>query len=253
MCSRGAFPFPRRQADVPFAGAARYTPGVRAKVLGVALTSVALSVGVAARAEPAAPSSQSETARPPDVIPDCEQQLATLGVSFRPARVPLQRNRGAYTCGTEQAVVYVRGPTALRYNIAPVVSCSLALALARFERLAQEEAAKRFGRSLVRVEQGGTYSCRKMSRFRHLVSEHSFANAIDIRAFVLQDGTRISILRDFGSLHRPPSAKGSFLRDLSRRLYDEAVFSVVLTPFWDALHRDHLHFDMARYRVDGTR
>jgi hypothetical protein len=31
------------------------------------------------------------------------------------------------------------------------------------------------------------------------------------------------------------------------------VFSVVLTPYWDALHRDHFHLDLARYRVDGTR
>jgi len=28
---------------------------------------------------------------------------------------------------------------------------------------------------------------------------------------------------------------------------------VVLTPFFDRLHRDHLHLDLARYRVDGTR
>jgi hypothetical protein len=44
-----------------------------------------------------------------------------------------------------------------------------------------------------------------------------------------------------------------FLRSLARRLYDEDVFSVVLTPFFDALHRDHFHLDLARYRLDGTR
>ena len=104
------------------------------------------------------------------------------------------------------------------------------------------------------IEQGGTYNCRRMARFQNLVSEHSYANAIDIRAFVLADGQRISVLRDFGPTGRPAtSRKGIFLRQLSRRLYDEGVFSVVLTPYWDALHRDHFHFDMARYRVDGTR
>ena len=71
---------------------------------------------------------------------------------------------------------------------------------------------------------------------------------------MLSDGRRISVLRHFGALDREPAtANARFLRELARRLYDEAVFSVVLTPYWDALHRDHFHFDMARYRVDGTR
>ena len=47
-----------------------------------------------------------------------------------------------------------------------------------------------------------------------------------------------------------PAAK--FLRRLTRRLYDEQVFSVVLTPSYDAHHRNHLHLDGADYSVDGT-
>jgi hypothetical protein len=27
----------------------------------------------------------------------------------------------------------------------------------------------------------------------------------------------------------------------------------VITPFFDALHRDHFHLDQARYRIDGSR
>jgi hypothetical protein len=128
------------------------------------------------------------------------------------------------------------------------------LALARFEAVVQEEASAAFGKPVARIEQGGTYSCRRMSRFQNMVSEHSYANAIDIKAFVLVNGQRVSVLRDFGSVDiEPTAAKGRFLRTLSRRLFDEGVFSVVLTPFWDALHRDHFHLDLARYRVDGTR
>jgi hypothetical protein len=195
---------------------------------------------------------------PPDPIADCRPRLDALGVKYRPSEIPLSRKRGAtYTCGTEQAVLYLKGtPSAgrIKYSPAAMVSCRLALAMAEFEVVLQEAAMRSFGKRVRRIEQAGTYNCRRMVRFRDMVSEHSYANAIDIRSFVLEDGRRISVLADFGALEREPAnEKGRFLRSLARRLYDDGVFSVVLTPYWDALHRDHFHLDLARYRVDGTR
>jgi hypothetical protein len=71
---------------------------------------------------------------------------------------------------------------------------------------------------------------------------------------VCQDGRRIEVVAHFGGTDREPATpEAQFLRAVARRLYGEAVFSVVLTPFWDALHRDHFHLDMARYRVDGAK
>jgi hypothetical protein len=105
----------------------------------------------------------------------------------------------------------------------------------------------------VKVEQGGTYSCRKMARFA-LVSEHSYANAIDIRSFRLADGRVVSVARHFGRPGaEPQTPEARFLHELAHRLYDDGVFSVVLTEYFDRLHRDHFHLDLARYRVDGTR
>ncbi|HMJ12011.1 MAG TPA: extensin family protein [Polyangiaceae bacterium] len=192
---------------------------------------------------------------PPDVIADCSERLRRLGVEHRSAPIALRQKRsGTYMCGNEQTVLYRSGPERIRYNAAPLVGCGLALALAHFEHLVQEEAELLFMRRVRRIEQGGTYNCRRMTRFQHLVSEHSYANAIDVRAFVLEDGRRISVRQHFGRLDREPATpQAKFLRRLARRLYDERVFSVVLTPYWDALHRDHFHLDMARYRVDGTR
>ena len=48
------------------------------------------------------------------------------------------------------------------------------------------------------------------------------------------------------------AAAAQFLRRLTRRLYDEKVFSVVLTPSFDSHHKNHLHLDGAPYTVDGT-
>jgi len=50
----------------------------------------------------------------------------------------------------------------------------------------------------------------------------------------------------------PFSAAAQFLRRLTRRLYDEQVFTVVLTPSYDKHHKNHLHLDGAAYTVDGT-
>jgi hypothetical protein len=92
-----------------------------------------------------------------------------------------------------------------------------------------------------------------MVRF-DFISEHSYANAIDIEEMVLASGAHISVRKDFGALAEPPrTVTSEFLRTLARRAYDERLFSTVLTPYWDNLHRDHFHLDLARYRVDGTR
>ena len=191
---------------------------------------------------------------PPEPIADCEAQLRAAGVDFAPAELPVRSGNGKRpTCGTPQAVLYRQGPTKIRYSPAPVVSCGLALGLARLERVLSEEAERHLGQKVARIEQGGTYNCRKMARF-DLVSEHSYANAIDIRAVILKNGRKLSVLGGFGKVSAEatrPEAK--FWRTVSNRLYDEGAFSVVITPFFDALHRDHLHLDQARYRVDGSR
>lgn len=191
---------------------------------------------------------------PPDVIADCEARLRELGVVFSRAELPVKEARGKLpTCGVEQAITYKRGPQGVRYNVSPVVSCGMALGLARLETVLNEEAQRYFGQKVSRIEQGGTYNCRRMARF-DLVSEHSYANAIDLRSFTLQNGRKLTVLNGFGKTTLPPKrAESLFLRAVANRLYDEGAFSVVLTPFFDSLHRDHLHLDQARYRIDGSR
>jgi hypothetical protein len=189
---------------------------------------------------------------PPDLIDNCEERLTAANVTYRHAKLPVHKSKDL-TCGTEQAVIYLRGPTGLRIQPQPLVSCGLALALAHFEQVLERTAQEFFGSRVVTITQGGTYSCRSMARFRW-VSEHSYANAIDLYEFGLANGRRINVLRDFGSPREPAkSTEGKFLRELAHRAYDEKVFSVVVTRFFDELHRNHIHVDMARYRTDGSR
>ncbi len=192
---------------------------------------------------------------PPTPLDDCESKLHELGIEFRPAELPLKQRVGdVFTCGAEQVVVYARGPEGLRFNARPTLTCRMALALGRFEQIAQELAEQHLGSKIRKVTQMGTYSCRKMTRFANMVSEHSYANAIDVESFQLENWKTVSVERHFGPLDRPAASnEAKFLRELARRLYDENIFSVVLTPYFDRLHHDHLHLDLARYRVDGTR
>ncbi len=219
---------------------------VHAGAQGVPSSSVALLADV----DP----SNDDVVAPPDLIADCEGKLRALGVVFAPAELPVTAgNAKRPTCGAPQAVVYQRGPAKLRYNSPPIVSCGLALGLARLEQVLNEEATRYLGQPVARVEQGGTYNCRKMARF-DLVSEHAYANAIDIRSVTLKNGRKLSVLKNFGNLDGEPSRpEARFWRSVANRLYDEGTFSVVITPFFDALHKDHIHLDQARYRIDGSR
>lgn len=189
---------------------------------------------------------------PPDPLSDCDEQLAGAGVTFKPASLPVHTVRGI-TCGAPQVVTYVKGPGEIAYDPPPILTCTMALALASLEHIVQEEAERTLHSPVVRIQQLGTYNCRPMAEFK-LVSEHSFANAIDVAQFTLKNGTVLAVLRDFDKSDAGPARPGGvFLHAVAHRAFDEDVFSNVLTPFWDALHANHLHLDLAHYRVDGFR
>ncbi len=191
-------------------------------------------------------------AAPTGMVPNCEDKLRATGVTFRPSQLPVHVQHGA-TCGAPQVVVYLRGPGNIAYEPAPLLTCAMALAMASFERIVQEEATRTFQSPVVRVEQIGTYNCREIVAVKGLASEHSYANAIDLTRFTLASGKAITVLSDFDMGDAPPARPaGDFLRAVSVRAYRENVFSNVLTPFWDPAHKNHFHLDLARYRVDGV-
>ncbi len=189
---------------------------------------------------------------PPEEITACEERLEDAGVQFVSSRLPVHENKSGITCGAPQAVRYVSGPGKIRWTGKPKVSCPVALALSRFETVVQEEAERHLGKRVKKIRHMGTYNCREMAAYPGWVSEHSYANAIDIRSFTLQNGKEIAVLGHYGEPGEPQKGAERFLQAIARRTVDEDIFSVVLTPAFDRLHRNHFHLDMARYRVDGT-
>lgn len=204
---------------------------------------------------PAADDLAAWSTGPPEPIPACETWIERAGIVYVSAAIPVHENRsGTLTCGAPQIVRYRRGPSGIRIKGSPPVTCGLALAMARFDAVLQEEAERFFSSRVIRIEHLGTYNCREMAAYPGWVSEHSYANGIDFRRFILANGKTIEVLGHYGDGVSDTQDRSTlFLRAIARRAVVEDIFSVVITPAFDRLHRNHIHVDMARYRVDGTR
>jgi hypothetical protein len=123
------------------------------------------------------------------------------------------------------------------------MTCPLARQFARWSREAvQPAAAAWLGSRVVRIESFGTYSCRSVnSQPGARLSEHGRANAVDVGAFVLQDGRRVTVLGGW-------NGEDEEIRRFLRAVHQAGCrrFAVTLGPDADAFHRNHLHFDMGQ-------
>lgn len=183
---------------------------------------------------------------PPEPVEGCMEHLRARGVRASETRMTPHLNANeTILCGTTQAVTFRRGPGKIRWSRSPRVSCRMALALARFEEIVQEEARRLFDDRVYAARHVGTYNCREMAAYDGWVSEHSYANAIDLVSLTLARGTEISVRTHYFD----PGPRGELLREVARRAFEEDVFSVVLTPAFDDHHKGHLHLDMAHYRA----
>jgi hypothetical protein len=174
-----------------------------------------------------------------------ERDAAECVIALRHAEVaftPIPDQVTGEGCGFDHAVRVARAGTVSGEFAA---SCPLAVAWALFESNVMQPAAREhFGQSVTRVIHAGSYACRNIDhRVGGRRSEHATANALDVTGFVLSNGTRVTVLQDWGE----NGAKAAFLRDLR----DGACrfFDVVLSPDFNDAHRDHFHLDMGRFHA----
>lgn len=128
------------------------------------------------------------------------------------------------------------------------MSCPVTAALERWlTETVQPAALARYGLPVVELKSMGTYNCRtRNNRAGARLSEHAFANAIDVSGFVLADGRTVSVLKDW----RGAEADRAFLRTVHAGAC--GPFTTVLGPGSDGLHENHLHLDLARHNAAGT-
>ena len=136
-------------------------------------------------------------------------------------------------------------------SITPTATLACPMVSAVDEWLAkdvQTAAMTWFGQPMVELITFGSFACRPMNhRSGARLSEHSFANAIDAKAFKLADGRVISVEKGW----RGASDEQGFLREVSYGACNR--FSTVLAPGSDALHYNHIHMDLARHNTRGDK
>lgn len=179
--------------------------------------------------------------------PRCEALLTRAGVRYE----TLPELSDGDHCGYADGVRFVRGGARQIDYLPepPRIACPVAAALSVWEwEVVQPAALRHFGKRVSAIEHLGSYSC------RHIVgngsegwSQHATAKAIDISGFRLDDATRITVKQDWNG----DPERRAFLREVR----DGAckLFTITLSPDYNAAHRDHLHLDEAPWGEFGWR
>ena len=122
-------------------------------------------------------------------------------------------------------------------NLGPV-RCGTAKAFSDWARFGVDRAARQIlGSPIARIETMGSYACRNVAGSERR-SAHARAEAIDVSGFVLADGRRIVLKRDWDS---GDAATREFLRVVHQSACKR--FGTVLGPEYNAAHEDHFHLE----------
>lgn len=179
-----------------------------------------------------------------------EERACVASGSVRQTRFLRERSalNGPSVCGAEAPFemsaadggrVIMKPPAMLRCPMIPQVD--------RWVRDVVEPAAQRhFGQSIAEITVAASYACRPINHVSGgRLSEHGYANALDVSIFTLTSGERITVKGGWNGT----APERAFLRSV----HDGAceTFTTVLGPNFDRNHADHFHMDLARHGRDG--
>ena len=218
-------------------------------------TYAAPSNGPISLSAPGIATQEDDVDLPPEGAPASRGRL--YGRTVLSAARPL---RGASFCAVSAAILFATAGSAGRPRLGPAqgnsvsafgqvsmkpaatLACPIVSALDRWLTDSVQPAAMRwFGVRVVEIKQISAYSCRGMNGNPHAhISEHAFGNALDIAAFTLADGRRITVK---GGWRGMPEEQG-FLRDVQATACQQ--FNTVLAPGSNSHHEDHIHVDLMR-------
>ena len=170
-----------------------------------------------------------------ETVQQCHADLRREGVEFQ--ILPDRKFGGGCSAIGAVQLREIGTPTA---NLG-AMTCPLARTYARWTREAVQPAATQWlGARVIRIESFGTYACRPVNNQAGAkLSEHGRANAVDVAAFVVEGGRRITVVDGW-------NGDDERVRRFLRAVHAAGCrrFPVGLGPQANALHRDHFHFDM---------
>lgn len=221
-------------ALVALAGCGSIVPGVASPGAGQGPSRTTAS----APARPAvavASAPRSYVPRPGEA--GCLADLGKTGARFDP--VPdTYAAPGCNQLGTVKLMALAgdRAPLSIA-NLGPV-QCHVAKAFGDWARFGVDRAARQLlGSPVAKIETMGSYNCRNVAG-TEVRSAHARAEAIDVSAFVLADGRRIVLKRDWQG---GDAATREFLRVVHKSACKR--FGTVLGPEYNAAHQDHFHLE----------
>jgi hypothetical protein len=191
---------------------------------------------------------QGEINLPPDGVPPANAPAVQAPYTSQPyppaagasapySPAPYQSPRLGPPAGNP---VTAAGPVEVKPTA--TLACPIVAVLNRWlDEQVQPAAMRWFGVRVVEIQQISAYSCRGMNGNPHAhISEHAFGNALDIAAFTLADGRRITVKDGW---HGRPEEQG-FLRDVQGAACQD--FTTVLAPGANVYHYNHIHVDLMR-------
>ncbi|KNG94079.1 extensin family protein [Pseudaestuariivita atlantica] len=144
-------------------------------------------------------------------------------------------------CGVPNAVK-LKSVNGIKLSTPAIMDCKTAKAVKRWVDGGAKKAIGNYGGGLSRIKVAAHYACRtRNNQPGAKISEHGKGRAIDISALYTADGTELSVLKDWGK-----GREGRMLKKMHKAAC--GPFGTVLGPNADRFHRDHFHFDTARYR-----
>lgn len=144
-------------------------------------------------------------------------------------------------CGLQDPV-RVTEISGVKMSTPITVDCTTAKALQSWIERGAKPAVGRLGGGVSELKIAASYSCRtRNNKPGAKISEHGRGRAVDISAVILANGVALSVLKDWNN-----AAKGKVLKKMHKSAC--GPFGTVLGPSADKYHKDHFHFDTARYR-----
>ncbi len=171
--------------------------------------------------------------------PACFAALERAGIQFQ--RLPdEERGEG---CVFENVARLEQ--SAISWGGGVTLTCQMLAGVAQWERHTLQPAAEAlFDSRVVRVRHYGTYACRNVNNASTgRRSQHALANAVDVAGFDLENGVTISVLDHWDK----DTPEGAFLEQAHAGAC--GFFGSVLGPDYNALHRNHFHFDKGGFMV----
>lgn len=131
---------------------------------------------------------------------ECDELLASIAADAE-LQAPLRHG----DCGTPAPLKVARIGSAGGVALEPagVLNCRMVARLHQWiETVAQPAAREGLGSKIVKLSNASAYMCRnRYNDAAAKISEHAFANALDVSAFVLADGRRIDVKSFWGLLN----------------------------------------------------